>query len=95
MKRGVITLYVRAACPLCKEAEATLRALVVEQGVERIDIVDIESDASLHQRFIAEIPAIEIGDLLLTNASGRLRIAAFLEAAAAVDDRENDRAVTR
>ena len=77
MKRGVITLYVRAACPLCEEAEATLRALVAEQGVERIDIVDIESDASLHQRFVAV-------DDVPPHAGP-----------AAVDDRENGRAVTR
>jgi len=94
MKAATITLYVRTACPLCEEAEATLRTLVAEEGGDAIRVVDIEADAALHQRFVAEIPAIEIGGRLLANASGRLRIAAFLAAAVESGEGATDHAVT-
>lgn len=94
MKVATITLYVRAACPLCEEAEATLRTLVAERSGGAIRVVDIEADAALHQRLVAEIPAIEIGDRLLANASGRLRIAAFLAAAVGSDNGATDHVVS-
>lgn len=94
MKVANITLYVRAACPLCEEAEATLRTLVAESSGGAIRVVDIETDAALHQRLVAEIPAIEIGDRLLANASGRLRIAAFLAAAVESGKGATDHAVS-
>jgi glutaredoxin len=94
MKAATITLYVRTACPLCEEAEATLRTLVAEEGGDAIRVVDIEADAALHQRLVAEIPAIEIGGRLLANASGRLRIAAFLAAAVESGEGATDHAVT-
>ena len=81
MESTTITLYVRTACPLCEETEASLRALIADQTGLMLRIVDIEEDLAQHLRLVAEIPAIEMGDRLLPNARGRLRIAAFLAGA--------------
>lgn len=93
MERNMITLYVRTECPLCEEAEASLRSIVAERAGLIIRVVNIEEDAAQHRRLVAEIPAIEMGDRLLIHAGGRLRIAAFIDATSGFDGASTDHAV--
>ena len=81
MNEPAITLYVRDACTLCDDAEATLRAILRERGERAISIVNIETDDDLHRRLVADIPAIEAAGKLLANANGRLRIERFIDEA--------------
>jgi 4a-hydroxytetrahydrobiopterin dehydratase len=50
-----VTLYTRAACPLCEKAKAAIRA----SGVPvRIDEVDIDTDEALRARYTDDVPVI-------------------------------------
>ncbi|MEJ5224795.1 MAG: DUF2085 domain-containing protein, partial [Anaerolineales bacterium] len=55
-----VTLFTRKNCHLCEQAKADLEAL---QGVvpHRLVEIDIESDPVLHQKYLTEIPVIEVG----------------------------------
>ena len=50
-----MTLYTRAGCHLCEEAEAVLEGLGI--GFAR---VDIESDDELFKRYLERIPVIAV-----------------------------------
>lgn len=55
-----VTLFTRKGCHLCEQAKADLDAL---QSVvpHRLVEIDIESDPVLHQKYLTEIPVIEVG----------------------------------
>ncbi len=53
----VVTLYTRAGCHLCEEAERALATLDVPHALER---VDIEDDDELFKRYLERIPVIAV-----------------------------------
>lgn len=55
-----VTIYTRAGCHLCDEAKTTIAPLLNEFGAI-VREIDIESDATLLQRFGCDIPVIYIG----------------------------------
>jgi len=89
-----VTLYTRAGCKLCEEAEADLKALQ-EIVPHKLAVIDIDSDASLRDAYALEIPVIEAGPFKLKAPFTRQQLQMTLGAAA--DRREqlekiNDRA---
>ena len=72
-----VTLYTRAACPLCDEARALLDALAPDVGFT-LDAVDIDADADLRRRYNYAVPVVAVGDEEVARAPIR---AAVLEAA--------------
>jgi len=52
-----LTLYGRGYCHLCEEMLAALEPLRAEFGFA-VDIVDVDSDAALEQRFGALVPVL-------------------------------------
>lgn len=84
MKTRSIILYSRPECELCVEALEVLRGIVASSPTPLvINEVNVEEDPVLHHRLLTEIPAIEYGGQLLSHATSRMRIAAFI---ARVDD---------
>ncbi len=79
MESQQVTLYMRPECELCDEARQTLTDLLAS-STRSITLreVDIEQDPALHQRLLAEIPAIECEGELLPHATSRMRIEQFL-----------------
>ncbi|MFD1020401.1 glutaredoxin family protein [Thalassobacillus hwangdonensis] len=69
VKRGMfamkeVILYMRENCCLCDEVKVLLDLLQSDHEFEMIE-KDIESDEALLQRFMIEIPVVEIdGELL-------------------------------
>lgn len=53
----VVTLYTRAGCHLCEEAELALTALDVPHRLEK---VDIETDDELFKRYLERIPVVAV-----------------------------------
>jgi uncharacterized membrane protein len=89
-----VTLYTRAGCKLCEEAEADLKALQ-EIVPHKLAVIDIDSDDSLRDAYALEIPVIEAGPFKLKAPFTRQQLQMTLGAAA--DRREqlekiNDRA---
>jgi len=84
METRSITLYSRPECELCVEALEALRQIAAASPTPLvINEVNVEGDPALHQRLLTEIPAVEYGGQLLSHATSRMRIAAFI---ANVDD---------
>ena len=84
METRSITLYSRPECELCVEALEALRQIAAASPAPLvINEVNVEGDPALHQRLLTEIPAVEYGGQLLSHATSRMRIAAFI---ANVDD---------
>ncbi len=54
-----VTLYTRAACPLCDEARALLDALAATLGFT-IEAVDIDADPELRSRYRYAVPVIAV-----------------------------------
>lgn len=54
-----VTLYSKAACGLCDEAEEVLRELQREIPF-RLEIVDIESEKTLFDRYWLRIPVVAV-----------------------------------
>lgn len=50
-----VTLYTRAGCHLCEQAEAVVAQVCAELG-EEYDAVDIDADPQLQRRFTDEVP---------------------------------------
>ena len=74
-----IRLYGRPACTLCVEADAIVAEIVAaSHGSAVLERVDVEEDPLLHARLFADIPALEVDGRLLTHATSRRRIEAFL-----------------
>ena len=55
-----VTLYTRADCKLCEEAEADLKAL--QQIVpHKLTVIDIDSDPSFQSAYALDVPVVEAG----------------------------------
>jgi glutaredoxin len=54
-----VTLYTRAGCHLCEQAEAELERLRAELPF-RLDRVDIEADDALLKRYLERIPVVAV-----------------------------------
>ena len=76
-----VTLYTRAGCELCKQAEEDLKALQ-EVIPHQLAILDIDSDPSLRDNFALEIPVVEAGPFRLKAPFTRQDLKMTLAAAA-------------
>ncbi len=76
-----VTLYTRAGCELCKQAEEDLKALQ-EVIPHQLAILDIDSDPSLRDTFALEIPVVEAGPFRLKAPFTRQELQMTLGAAA-------------
>ncbi|HEY5156901.1 MAG TPA: DUF2085 domain-containing protein [Anaerolineales bacterium] len=76
-----VTLYTRAGCELCKQAEEDLKALQ-EVIPHQLAILDIDSDPSLRDNFALEIPVVEAGPFRLKAPFTRQELKMTLGAAA-------------
>ena len=76
-----VTLYSRAGCKLCEEAEADLKAL---QDVipHRLTVIDIDSEQSFRDLYDLEIPVVEAGPFKLKAPFTRQELQMTLGAAA-------------
>ncbi len=50
-----VTLYTRAGCHLCEAAREIVQRVCAELG-EGFDVVDVDSDPALRERFTEEVP---------------------------------------
>jgi len=80
-----VTLYTREDCPMCDEVRAELAALQ-EKFPHRLVTVDIDSDASLKEKFGEVIPVVEVGPYSLKAPISPQSLAMTL--GAATDRRE-------
>jgi glutaredoxin len=55
----VVTLYTRAGCHLCEDAEAVLRELQPAAAF-RLDLVDVDSDPELTRRYGVRVPVVAV-----------------------------------
>ncbi len=76
-----VTLYTRAGCELCKQAEEDLKALQ-EVIPHQLAILDIDSDPSLRDTFALDIPVVEAGPFRLKAPFTRQELKMTLGAAA-------------
>ena len=76
-----VTLYTRAECKLCEEAEADLEAL---QPVvpHKLTVIDIDSESSFRDAYALEIPVVEAGPFTLKAPFTRQQLQMTLGAAA-------------
>ncbi len=89
-----VTLYTRAGCKLCEEAEADLKALQ-EKVPHKLTVIDIDSDPSFRDAFALDIPVVEAGPFKLKAPFTRQELQMTLGAAAdrrAQLERINDKA---
>lgn len=56
-RRPRVTLYTRAGCHLCEEAEAVLARVARRAAVE---VVDIDADPSLTDRYTVRVPVVAV-----------------------------------
>lgn len=72
-----VTLYSKADCGLCVEAEGVLRKL--QQEIQfALDVVDIESDERLFNRYWDKVPVVAVDGKEVAGApidAGSLRAA--------------------
>jgi uncharacterized membrane protein len=76
-----VTLYSRAGCKLCEEAEADLKALQ-EVIPHRLTVIDIDSEQSFRDLYDLEIPVVEAGPFKLKAPFTRQELQMTLGAAA-------------
>ncbi len=76
-----VTLYTRASCELCKQAEEDLKALQ-EVTPHQLAVLDIDSDPSIRDTFALEIPVVEAGPFRLKAPFTRQELQMTLGAAA-------------
>jgi len=76
-----VTLYTRADCELCNQAEEDLKSLQ-EEIPHQLVILDIDSDSSLRETFSLEIPVVEAGPFRLRAPFSRQELRMTLGAAA-------------
>ena len=72
-----VTLYTRAGCHLCEEAEATIRA-TAGPDVDVV-LVDIDADPALHERYTVRVPVVEVDGVEIAEYEvDAAQLAAFL-----------------
>ena len=72
-----VTLYTRAGCHLCEEAEATIRATA---GADvDVVLVDIDADPALYERYTVRVPVVEVDGVEIAEYEvDAAQLAAFL-----------------
>jgi uncharacterized membrane protein len=80
-----VTLYSRAGCKLCEDAEVDLKALQ-EIIPHKLTVIDIDSEPSFRDAFALDIPVIEVGPFKLKAPFTRQDLQMTL--GAAVDRRD-------
>ena len=75
-----VTLYSRADCHLCDQAEQDLQAL---QSIlpHRLNVVDVDSSPELQKKFDLEVPVVEVGPYVLRAPFSRQELQMTLGAA--------------
>ena len=53
-----VTVYTRKGCHLCDDAIAVVRA--VAAGRARVELVDIDADPVLHERYTVRVPVVAV-----------------------------------
>jgi uncharacterized membrane protein len=76
-----VTLYTRAGCELCKQAEDDLKTLQ-EVIPHQLAVIDIDSDPFLRDTFALDIPVVEAGPFRLKAPFTRQELQMTLGAAA-------------
>ena len=71
-----VTYYSRANCGLCIEGLRTLK-LVQEDIAFDIDIIDIEEDDAIHEKYMLMIPVVEKDGIIIQY--GQLDYATLVE----------------
>ena len=76
-----VTLYTRADCELCKEAEDNLKAL---QDVipHKLAVIDIDSDPAIRDAYAKQIPVVEAGPYRLNAPFSKQQLQVTIGAAA-------------
>lgn len=75
-----VTLYTKAQCRLCEEAEVMLRRLQRNIHFD-LEFVDVETDAAAYQRFGERIPVIAVDNEEVAAAPlDETRLQALLQA---------------
>ncbi|WP_400162389.1 glutaredoxin family protein [Brevibacillus sp. TJ4] len=70
-----IVLYGRPNCHLCEDVELAVRTLEHVYPLS-VEVVNIEQDPLLHERFMLEIPVVEIdGEVVFRSVSQVVTIA--------------------
>ena len=70
-----VVLFGRKKCHLCDEVELAIRALG-EVYPLTLEVVDIEQDPLLHERFMMEIPVVQIdGEVVFRSVTHVVTIA--------------------
>ena len=59
-----VLLYRRDGCHLCEDAETNLRALALQLPF-RLVLVDIAADPAIEERYLFDIPVVEVGGELI------------------------------
>lgn len=62
-----VTLYGKAGCGLCAQAEAMLKRIARRIPLHLV-LVDIESDPELQARYFLEIPVVTVGGAEIARA---------------------------
>jgi len=75
-----VTLYTREECHLCEQAKDDLESLQ-EQYPHRLVEVDIDSDPALQEKYLVEIPVVEVGPYRLKAPFDRQKLMMTLGAA--------------
>jgi len=75
-----VTLYMREECHLCEQAKDDLESLQ-EQYPHRLVEVDIDSDPVLQEKYLVEIPVVEVGPYQLKAPFDRQKLMMTLGAA--------------
>jgi len=75
-----VTLYTRADCKLCEEAEADLKALQLVVP-HKLTVIDIDSDPSFRAAYALDVPVIEAGPFTLKAPFTRQQLQMTLGAA--------------
>jgi hypothetical protein len=57
-----VIIYTREACPLCNKGIAACRAVL---GEENVELVDIDLDLSLMEKYTNRVPVVETSDGVL------------------------------
>jgi len=75
-----VTLYTRAGCHLCEQAEADLKSLQ-EVVPHKLVLIDIDSDPALQSVYALEIPVVEVGPYRLKAPFTRQELQTTIAAA--------------
>jgi glutaredoxin len=83
LRRPRITVYSRAGCHLCEQAEADVRRLARSRA--EIEVVDIDTDPRLAERYTLRVPVVaidghEVAELQVDPAAVRTALRSALRA---------------